>query len=484
MKLFWAVAVMAAAAGAADMPTIETTLNDQAAVSVTAYNNNIALVRDVRRLQLPSGELHLRFSDVAQQIRPETVSLVSPGASGAVAILEQNYEFDLMTPNKLLEKYVGKQVKLRNFDEKIGLTEVDVELVSVNERPIYRVNGQIVLDHPGTVVLPQMPENLVAKPSLVWVVNSSGEAKELEATYLTGGITWSADYVATLAKDEESLDLSGWVTMHNQSGATYANAVLKLVAGEVNVVQRDIDINGDGVVQMDSLGYIGNRLGLPKEESFAEYHLYTMPRKTTIKNNETKQLALLAAGGVPCTRKYEFRGSEQYYSAPLPEPMSERVGVFVEFENKEAAKLGMPLPAGVVRVYQEDTEGAMQFAGEDSIKHTPKDEKVTLKLGNAFDVVGERTQTEFKTIFPSVNEISYEIKLRNHKEKDVTVDVVEPMPENWRITQKSMDFEKKDARTLIFHAAAPKNGETVITYTVQVSSLPVVMQKALGVPTR
>jgi hypothetical protein len=477
MGPIWLIVAAMALHGANEAPVIETTLGDQTGISVTAYNSDLALVRDVRKVTLPTGELHLRFSDVAQQIRPETVSLLSASAANSVGILEQNYEFDLMTPNKLLDKFVGKEVELMNFDAKIGFTKVAAELLSVNEKPVYEINGQVVLDQPGTVVLPKLPENLVSKPALVWMLKNNNPNQTLEATYLTGGISWKADYVATLAKDEKSLDLSGWVTMDNKSGATYSNAALKLVAGDVNIVKKAMAGGYGGGMTLDAIE-IHDKV-LPREESFGEYHLYAMPRRTTIKDNESKQLALLAATGVSVSKKYEFRGSEQFYSAHLPEPVTQPVGVFYEFENKEANHLGMPLPAGVMRLYQEDSEGAQQFSGEDQIKHTPKDEKVTLHLGNAFDVVGERIQTEFKTIVPTVNEISHQITLRNHKDKDVTVDVVEPMPENWQITKKSMDFEKKDARTALFQVSVPKDGETQVTYTVRVSTLPIINQKNL-----
>ncbi|MBI4559167.1 MAG: DUF4139 domain-containing protein [Candidatus Hydrogenedentes bacterium] len=442
----------------------ETSLADQTDIAVTAYNNNLALVRDRRKVKLLPGEQTLKFMDVAQQIRPETVSLRSVSAPGSLQILEQNYEYDLMSPAKLMEKFVGKEVRLVNFSKEIGFTEVFAELLSVHEGPIYRVNNEIFLGHPGNVVLPEIPENLIAKPSLIWLVDNDATDQEIEAGYLTGGIEWRADYVLTLAKSEESLDVAGWVTLNNQSGAQYTNAQLKLVAGEVNIVQEMLYAELAAEV-------MPKRAMAPppmREEAFAEYHLYTLPRRTTIKQNQSKQVSLLTASGVNVQKQYEFRGDVSFYSQKFGPLKDQKVGVFLKFANKEANHMGMPLPAGIMRIYQEDSDGMLQFAGEDRIQHTPKDEEVRLKLGNAFDVVGERIQTDFRVIADNVFQCAYDVKVRNHKDKDITVDIVEPMPADWEILEKSHEYTKKDAHTAIFSVKVPKDGETVVKYRVQV----------------
>ncbi len=471
MKTWVILGTLACMAGVAwaqqpTAPVSESTLKDQTGIAVTIYNNDLALVRDQRKIALPSGEQHLRFMDVAEKIRPETVSLRSLSAPGALAILEQNYEYDLMSPAKLMEKYVGKQVKLVNFSNEIGFTEKQAELMSMNDGPIYKIDNQIYLGHPGQVALPEIPENLIAKPSLIWLLQNTGADHQVEVTYLTGGISWRADYVVTLNREETKIDLEGWVTLNNQSGAQYTDAQMKVVAGEVNVVQPPMPM-----MEAKADFAMGRAMAAPppmREESFAEYHLYTLPRKTTIKQNESKQVSLLTAAGVAVKKVYEYRGSEQFYSQPIPPQMEEKVGVFLKFDNKEANHMGMPLPAGVMRVYQEDSEGMLQFSGEDGIKHTPKDEEVRLRLGNAFDVVGERTQTDFQRISDRVFESAYEIKIRNHKDAAISVDVVEPMTEDWTILEKSSEFVKKDARTAVFTLPVAKDGETVLTYRVRV----------------
>lgn len=459
----FALAVTVAAGG--QTPTSSTTLADQKDVAVTAYNNGLALVRDTRAVKLPTGESRLQFEDVAQQIRPETVGLKSASAPGSVAILEQNYEYDLISPNKLMEKYVGKKVKLQNFSTEINSGTVEAELLSMNEGPVYKVGNEIFLGHPGNVVLPEIPENLIAKPSLIWTLNNTAGDQTLEVTYLTNGVSWSADYVITLAKEETSLGIAGWVTMNNQSGATFTNAQLKLVAGSVNIASQPQPARE---MMLARKAMPAAAPPMPQEEAFAEYHLYTMPRRTTIKQNQSKQLALLNGEGVKCAKKYEYRGQEYFYSQQVPPTGEEHVGVFLEFRNEEKNGLGMPLPAGVMRVYQEDSSGMLQFGGEDRIKHTPKNENVKLRMGEAFDVIGERVQKEYRVIGSNVHESTYEITLRNHKESNITVDIVEPMPGDWRILEKSHDFVKKDARTAVFSVPVAKDGEVKVTYSVQV----------------
>jgi hypothetical protein len=442
----------------------ESTEGDRVEVAVTAYNNGLALVRDVRRLTLPRGESGLKFSDVAALIRPETVSLRSLSAGLGLRVVEQNYEYDLVSPQKLMEKYVGRNVRLVNFHKDLGFQSVDAELLSLNEGPVYRVNGEIFLGHPGHVALPEMPENLTARPSLVWNLDAGGGDYEVEASYLTNGMSWRADYVVTLALDDRSLDLAGWVTLDNQSGATFSDAKVKLVAGDVNRVQEEF---GGGVMEVKALLW-ADGAAMPEEEAFAEFHLYTLPRRTTIKQNQSKQVALLAADGVKAAKKYEYRGQVFYYSQPMEPMQDEHVEVFLEFRNEEKNALGIPLPAGVMRIYQEDSDGMLQFAGEDRVEHTPKDETVRLRMGSAFDVIGERVQTDYEVIASNVHESGYRVTLRNHKEQDIVVDVVEPMPGDWRILSSSMPFEKRDAQTAVFSAPVKAGGEVVITYRARV----------------
>ena len=442
----------------------QTSLDDQTDIAITVYNNNLALVRDRRDVALAEGEVSLTFMDVAQMIRPATVSIRSLSNPGAIRILEQNYEFDLISPSKLMEKFVGKEVQLRSFHSESTFTTEIATLLSVNERPIYQVGNDIHLGHPGSVVLPEIPDNLIAKPSLIWTLDSDAAKQSIEATYLTQGIQWSADYVLTMNREESAMDIAGWVTLVNQSGAQYTDAKLKIVAGDVNVVQPDMKLGRQlrGAVAMEAMA-------MPVEESFAEYHLYTIPRRTTIKQNQSKQVRLLAANGVKVSKLYEYRGQPHYFSQRWPQVTPEqKVSVFVKFRNDEQNALGIPLPGGTMRVYQEDSEGMLQFAGEDRIQHTPKDEDVRLRMGSAFDVVGERVQKDYDKISSNVHESEYEITLRNHKESDIVIDVVEPMPGDWQVLSNSHPYEKRDARTAVFSIPVKKDGEVVLKYRVRV----------------
>lgn len=460
------IAGVALATGAQAQDATETTLNDQTEVAVTAYNNNVALVRDVRKLKLPKGETLLRFSGVAEQVRPETVSLRSLSGPGSLSILEQNYEYDLISPQKLMEKFVGQQVKLINLNKEFEFVEKDAKLLSVNEGPVYEVEGKIYLGHPGNVVLPEIPKNLAAKPSLVWTVQNDAEEQQVEASYLTGGLSWHADYVLTIPKDESKIDVAGWVTMDNQSGATYNNATLKLVAGEVNMAPAPAPMAE--MAQDRFFAKAAGAAAMPVQEAFGEYHLYTIPRKTTIKQNQSKQVALMDASGVKFKKTLEFRGDANWYNMQMQEQKDLHADVQIEFANKEANAMGMPLPAGVMRLYQEDGSGAMQFLGEDRIQHTPKDETVRLKVGKAFDVVGDRKQLDYQAVSDRVHEAEFEVTLRNHKATDVTVDLIEPMAADWEVLKHSHEFVKRDAMTLAFSVPVKADGEVKVTYRVRV----------------
>ena len=444
----------------------ESTLADQSEVAITIYNNNLALVKDTRKLPLLPGEIKLQFMDVAKLIKPETVSMRSISNPGSLRILEQNYEFDLISYEKLMEKYVGNNVKLVNFSNQLGFHEKDAKLMSYTQgRPIYEIDGEIFLNHPGSVVLPEIPGNLIAKPTLVWLLDNNQTDQNIEVTYLTNGVSWRADYVVVYDDKEHTMNLDAWITLNNQSGAAYTDATLKLVAGDVNVVSGNMQPKAmrGRAFALEAADASGVR-----QESFAEYHLYTVPRKTTIKENQSKQINLFSAQDITVNRVYEFRGQPHFYSQRIPHFDSQKVASYLVFENEQENQLGIPLPGGVLRVYQRDNAGALQFSGEDRINHTPKDETIRLKLGNAFDVVGERKQMDFRKITGNVYESTYEITLRNHKEEDITVDVVEPIYGTWTILDSNHSYKKVDSQSATFSLPVKKDGETILTYRVRI----------------
>jgi hypothetical protein len=449
-------------------PLRKSALTDQSSVALTIYNSNIALVKDQRDVELGAGENTLQFMDVAAQIIPATVHIKSLSDVQGLRVLEQNYEYDLLNPTKLMEKYVGKEVKLFDRNYYTGKDEWLVgTLLSTNEGHIYQIGNEIHIDPPGRVILPQVPENLIAKPTLVWFLHAGKAGKQkIETSYLTNQITWQADYITVLNADDTKADLSGWVTIDNKSGATYQNATLKLVAGDVHRVQpKELYVR---TMAMESAP------APPppqfQEESFFEYHLYTLDRPATVKDNQTKQMALLSASAIPITKRLIFQGQQIYFHGPYGEGTlpKQKVSVSLEIENSQKNNLGLPLPKGTVRVYKADKDGSLQFIGEDAIDHTAKDEKITVKMGEAFDVVGERKQTDFKRIADTVSETAWEISLRNHKTESVPVRVHEPLPGDWEVVSASHKYEKADAHTLRFDVTVPKDGETKITYRVRV----------------
>ncbi|MEW6417705.1 MAG: DUF4139 domain-containing protein [Nitrospirota bacterium] len=443
---------------------LSTGLEDQTGVALTIYNVNLGLVKDQREVKLAKGTGDLRFMDVASQIIPTSVYIKSLVDPGSLQILEQNYEYDLLNPQKLLDKYVGKEVKLYYKNPYTEREEiVTATLLSNNGGPIFKIGDEITFGHPGRIIFPGVPENLISKPTLVWLIeNDLSKAQKVEASYLTNGINWRADYVVILNDEDDKADLSGWVTIDNRSGATYKNAKLKLVAGDVNRVKDEYEYK-DKMLRLAEVAAKAEPQF--KEEEFFEYHIYTLQRPSTIKENQTKQISLINADNIPVKKELLYHGARYYYYNQHGEVITnQKVGVFVEIANKKENNLGIPLPKGTVRVYKHDKEGSLQFVGEDSIDHTPKDEKVRVKLGDAFDVVGSRKQTDWKKIASDTYEASFEISLRNHKKEDVVVRVVEPIPGDWKILNSSHEYAKTEAFTAEFNIPVPKDKETKLIY--------------------
>jgi hypothetical protein len=465
MKRTMAIALMLATslASGAEAAQVAVGRDAQTDVMVTIYNGNLGLVKDVRETRLPMGLHETEFTEVAAQIDPTTVHLKSLTDPRGLRILEQNYEYDLLSSQKLMEKYVGRVVRLYNTDG----TYTEGKLLST-AGPVFEINGQIHLGHNGRLVLPSLPENLVSKPTLVWLLrNALAGAQRVEASYLTGGITWKADYVMVLDAADAKADLTGWVTIDNRSGATYANAALKLVAGDVNRAregrreQRALEMAAKAASMQDAARDF-------RSEGFFEYHLYTLDGRTTLKDNQTKQLTLMSAGDVPVVKELIYYGAQDYYRTSYGMPMSnQKVGVYLDIKNAKANRLGVPLPKGKVRVYKADASGSQQFVGEDWIDHTPEDERVKIKMGDAFDLVGERTQKDFRKLGGNLYEVEWEIALRNHKKADQTVTVIEPVPGDWQVMASTHAWEKPEAHTLRFQIPVAKEGASRLTYRVR-----------------
>ena len=429
---------------------------DDDSPALTIYNGNFALVKQERELSIHKGVGELRFADVAATIDPTSVSFKSLTAPDKIAVLEQNYQYDLVTVAKLLRKYVDHQVTITTKESGVynGL------LLSANngDAVLKRADGSVIVLKSNTIFtvsFPSLPEGLITRPTLVWTLkNDAAEKQRIEVAYLANGVNWHAEYVAVVDASDKKLELSGWVSIDNRSGVAYKDAKLKLVAGDVNrVVPRP-----SGVLvrakAMDALNRVG--AGGFKEKSFFEYHMYTLQRPATVANNETKQISLFPAANADAAKKYVFDGARY----------GKKTRVYLEFENGEAAGLGMPLPKGKIRVFKKDSDGSLEFVGEDLIDHTPKDEEVKVFLGNAFDIVGERVRKSMREIAASAREEAFLIKIRNHKKEKVSVTVVEHPYGDWTITKSSSKYIKKDAGTVEFNLEVQPGAEAEISYTL------------------
>jgi hypothetical protein len=443
-----------------------------------------SLVRERRTLDLQEGVTTLRFTDVAARIDPSTVKFRSLTDPAGTSVLEQRFEYDLVSADKLLGKYLDKEISV-TLD---GAGPQTGRLLSFDA-------AQLVLEDKGTgavrivrrdqnlrgLYLPSLPGGLVTKPTLEWVVKSGrAGSHRVDVAYETAGMSWSADYTAVVAPDEASLDLSAWVTLRNESGVGYPNARLKLVAGDVHRAPQP----GMTPAMDEAVALGAKRAGAEagfEEKSFFEYHMYTLGRRTSIKENSLQQVELFPpASRVPCRKQFLYYGNPGIPHWYGGEPNMDRnwgvvtnakVDVYLEFENKAAAGLGMPLPAGRVRVNKvDDADGGIELVGEDRIDHTPRDERLRLRLGSAFDIVGERKQSSFDAQYDQrwIRE-GYSIRLRNAKDTPVEVVVKENLYRwvNWEILKSTVPAEKQDSRTVHFTVKVPARGEAALDYSVR-----------------
>lgn len=451
---------------------ISSSVSDQKSVAVTIYNENLALVKDQRQVNLSKGELDLAFKGVSAKMRPETALLRTTKGTGALSVIEQNFDFDLLTPQKLLEKYTGRAIQIARTNPATGKETIeDATVLSTQNGVVLRIGDRIETNPGGRLIFADVPSNLRDKPTLsIKLNNTSAGQKNVELSYLTGGLSWKADYVAELNKDDSSLDLMGWVTLNNTSGASYNNAKMQLVAGDVNQVSRyeEVMVTSQRRNKMEMMSADAGM----SEESLFEYHLYTLNRPTTINDRQKKQVSLLTASSVPVKKELLLQGNNYYYQSShgnIGQKM--KLGVYVQFDNEKSAGLGIPLPKGVVRVYKRDSNGNAQFVGEDRVDHTPNKESVRLKLGDSFDVTADKKQTNFKIVERivgrNVYDSSYMITLKNAKKEAVTVTVREPVPGDWQMLKESQKHTKAAAGTAEWKVTVPAESKQTLTYTVR-----------------
>ncbi len=462
--------LLAAPWAAAQQPrTASSTSRNRTSLAITLYNSNFALVRDTRDVTLPAGTVRLDFRDVPSSIEASTVHIApAPG----LEVLDQSYEYDLLSPDRLLEKYVGKPMTLIFREQANGTTQdKDVSAILLSTQgPVWKIGNQIVTGiKPDGYRFPELPGGLYSRPTLVWTLrNERPGQRKLSVSYLADQMNWTADYVLDLTREGTRGSLEGWVTLTNNSGANFEDAALLLVAGQVH---RATTGPRPYPVMAAQAGIAGGVVQQFAEQPIGEYHLYTLNRRIDLRNRETKQFSLLSAASVPVTKTYVFEGNPGMFrmAMPVERPRPQGVQVILSFRNDKASGLGEPLPAGVVRVYQPDAAGNPILLGEDRISHTPKDERVRLNIGSAFDVVATRKQTDFRRVAQNVYESAFEITLRNHKNTPVTVEVREPVNGSWQMLESNFPAKKLNAFTLGFDVPVPAGGEAKLTYRVRVT---------------
>lgn len=443
------------------------------ALELTVYNQNLGLVKEVRALELEEGENQVQYTNVASEIQPTSVHFVSLTDPEGTVVLEQNYEYDVVNSRRLLQKYVDKEITLNTKEG----TVYTGTLLSGADDIILAAGGRIRIIKLAQIQefsFPELPEGLITKPTLLWLLEASkaGE-QDVRVTYLTGGINWRADFIAMLAADDKSLSLTGWVTVDNQSGATYEDAKLKLVAGDIHrapQVEYMLMAAEQGVRRTGAVPQV-------EERAFFEYHIYEVKRPVTVRDRQAKQIEFVAAPDVAVEKVFVYDASPRpyvRYGSAITDPnyglqSDKKVQVRIEFSNSEESGLGVPLPKGTIRVYKEDTDGGAELVGEDAIAHTAKDEDLSLYLGDAFDIVGERVQTGFRQLGDRSLEESYEITLRNHKTEDAVVRVIEHLfrAQDAEIIQSSEGYEMMGATTLRYEVNVQADSEASIRYTVR-----------------
>jgi hypothetical protein len=443
---------------------------DQTALALTIYNGDLALVKDTRNVRLRAGENRLAWKDVSARIQPETALLRSLDGN-RFSVLEQDFEYDLLTPRSLLEKSVGEPVRVLTVNPSTGLEQrEDATILAANDGVVLKYADRVEGGVSGRLGFYKLPADLHDRPTLDMLLNAGQDGTQgMELSYLTGGLGWKADYVAELSDKGDSLDLSGWVTLNNNSGTTYRNAHLQLVAGDVHRVQPEMR-----VMAMAKAAPASAEGGQAmQEESLFEYHLYTLDRPINLLDRQTKQVALLTAHNLPVKKEYVLRGADYYYRSQYGELGTKlKADVLVEFANK-GDQLGVPLPKGIVRVYKKDQGGSPQFVGEDRIDHTAKGETVRLRLGESFDISAEKKQTVFQNLANygsrgGLIETAYQLDIHNAKNEPVTVKVIEPIAGDWQMVSENLQHKQETANTATWSVPVPAQGQAQLTWRVRI----------------
>jgi hypothetical protein len=459
--------------------------------AITVYNSNFGVVRDTVSLDLKQGISDVSYSGVTAQLEPESVILRDPSGEVALSVVEQSYRGDPVDQQRLLQMFEGQTIRFlkvvdgKEVIESGKIIRAPSMITTKNQygnpqqmllEPIIEVDGELQTRLPGVPLFPSLGDDSVLQPTLTWKLFSDQNASvDAQLSYLTNGMSWKADYNLVLPEKGDAVTLTGWVSIENNTGKTFEDAKIKLIAGDVNKVEPPQPQRREKVYAMA----MADSAGTPpqvEEKKFDEFHMYTLPLATTLRDSETKQVEFVRAENVQTKKLYVYEGFKGHYyggrndNQNYGQNTQPDVAIYRELENKDENGLGVPLPAGRMRFYRMDDDGQLEFTGENTIDHTPKNETIRVYLGNAFDLVGERKRTEFYK-HPSRDLIreTFEIEIRNRSEETVTVQVVEPLFRwsNWQIQTPSHEFEKTDAQAIEFLVAVEADGTATVTYTVE-----------------
>ncbi|OQX05275.1 MAG: hypothetical protein BWK76_27715 [Desulfobulbaceae bacterium A2] len=450
---------------------VVTGAGDQHGMTVTIYNQNLALVHDQREVSMPAGIVNLVFRDVSAQLQPESAFLRGKD----LRVLEQNFDYDLLTPESLLARHLGKEITILRSHPTTGAeSRQTAKVLSVNNGVVLRVGTQIETGMPGRLAFPGVPENLRERPALTMQTENANEGKkQLTLSYLTEGLSWQADYQVELAADGDSLTLNGWATLHNESGIGFRDARLQLLAGQLHQVPQARAKPRAMLEAAPAAMAAPAPAPAMAAAAFDDFHLYTVGRPTTIGENQRKQVALLSAAGVPCRRDYVIQGEPALRHLDKEAPRKVPVGLFLLVRNDKGSKLGSPLPAGTMRVFRPDTSGTLQLVGEDRIEHTREDGQLRLRLGNAFDVSAERRQTSFNKVAggnqprDAIYECGHEIVVHNARAEEITVQLAETLSGDWKMLEESAPHRQESAGRITWQLKLPAHGSERISYRVR-----------------
>ena len=436
-------------------------MNAQTNLNVTIYNDNRALVKDERQVALVQGLNELAFAGVSANMIPQSAILSGTG----LTTREQNFNFDLLSQESLLQKSVGQTVHTEYIDPNGKSTNGTATLLSYNNgRPVLKIGGKIETNYPGRIIFDKVPSNLRAEPTLVVSADSTQEVSEpVQLDYLTTGMSWNADYVARLDADEKQMNLNGFVTLTNNSGTDYNNAQLQLVAGEVNTV-REERVLYDAAPRRAKAMMASVNGNIMEAESLSDFYIYTVPHKTTLLSNQTKQVALLSGSGVGVQKNYELDNLFPVYSDEIRKMKPQ---IYLTFKNSEENKLGVPLPKGIVRLYKQDAKGRTQFVGEDRISHTADNETVRLKMGEAFNLTADMKRTSYNKVSDRTTTAGFEITLKNGGDTVAAVDIKQGFPNGYKLMEQSLESEKLTSNQVKWQIQVPAKGEAKLTYKVR-----------------